>query len=194
MPPPKFIFVRHGEAEHNVAFRDVGTAAFRDSKYKDAPLTTEGILQARKTAEALAHLKILDIWSSPLTRCIQTGIELYEELDIQGLYLHDSLLERLGGGHVCNERKHCRELKEKFSNWDTVFLPDFPPFWVERENETALQRRMLSFILLLSELYKNSPEESHILIVSHADAIFSLTKPFLKNAEYVIRSLEDLLA
>ena len=194
MPVPKFIFVRHGEAGHNVGFHEVGQAAFLDPKYKDAPLTPEGIQQAKATALALAPLKVVDMWSSPLTRCIQTSEELYEEMNIGNLYLHDSLLERQGGGHICNERKYRIELKEVHTGWDTAFLPELPPVWVERENETSLQRRMLSFVLLLSEMYKKCPEESHVLLVSHADAIFSLTKKSLKNAEYVIMSLEEILA
>lgn len=195
MPCPKFIFVRHGEAEHNVAFHQVGDSAFTNPKYKDAPLTDEGIKQARKTGEALSETgyKILDLWSSPLTRCIQTSLELYEELNLGELVLHDSLLERQGGGHICNDRKSPAELKKEYAFWNMLFLPTLPPMWIERENETSLQRRMLSFVLLLSEIYRNVAEDSYVLIVSHSDAICSLIKKPLKNAEYAILSLEEIL-
>jgi broad specificity phosphatase PhoE len=80
MPPPKFIFVRHGEAQHNVDFHVKGQAAFTDPANKDAPLTAEGIQQAKATANALETIPlILGIWSSPLTRAIQTAEEIFKE-------------------------------------------------------------------------------------------------------------------
>jgi broad specificity phosphatase PhoE len=193
MPVPKFIFVRHGEAEHNVAFHEVGAAAFTDAKYRDAHLTPKGIQQARATGKALEALPILDIWSSPLTRCIQTAEEIYEEVNVRDLYLHDSLLERLGGGHVCNERKQLKELKEKYGMWSTEFLPDLPPFWGTRENHISLQRRMLSFVLLLARLYRDVPEGSYVLIVVHSDAISQLIRKPIKNAEHIVMTLEEIL-
>ncbi len=193
MPCPKFIFVRHGEAEHNVAFHEVGAAAFTDTKYRDAPLTQKGIEQAKATGQALAELPILDIWSSPLTRCIQTAEEIYEEVNVRDLYLHDSLLERLGGGHACNERKQLSELKKSYGLWSMEFLPDLPPFWSTRENHISLQRRMLSFVLLLARLYRDVPEGAHVLIVGHSDAISQLIRRPIKNAEHVVMTLEEIL-
>ncbi len=193
MPAPKFIFVRHGEAEHNVAFHEVGDSAFTDPKYKDARLTEKGIQQARATGVALQNLKILDIWSSPLTRCIQTAEEIFEENNVQELWLHDSLLERLGGGHICNDRLACHELKKEFPTWKWEFLPELPPLWISRENYTSLQRRMLSFILLLAHMYGDVSADSHVLIVSHADALGALTQKPFKNAEYVVMTLDEIL-
>jgi broad specificity phosphatase PhoE len=194
MPTPKFIFVRHGEAEHNVAFHKEGDAAFTNPAYKDAPLTEEGRKQARATGEALRDLPILDIWSSPLTRAIQTGEEIYEEVNAQEVWLHDSLLERQGGGHVCNERKYKMDLRKAFPMWRREFLPEMQPMWFDAENDTSLQRRMLSFILLLAHIYRDVPADSHVVIVSHANALGALLHRSFKNAEYVIMSLEEVLA
>lgn len=193
MPVPKFIFVRHGEATHNVAFHKDGEKVFSDPQYKDASLTPTGIEQAIQTGKALANLRILDAWSSPLTRCIQTAQEIYEEANMQSMYLHDSLMECQGGGQACNERKRASEIKKEFSFWNTDFLPEFPPLWLERENATSLNRRMLAFILLLSELYKNASEDSHVLIVSHSIAMTYLTHKAVKNGEYIIMSLQEIL-
>lgn len=190
--PPKFVFVRHGEAEHNVAFHKLGESAFTDPLYQDPVLTKLGIEQARQAAEDLQGLRFLDLWSSPLTRCLQTSEELFEELTINRMYMHDNLLERLGGGHICNKRATKRILKDKFSIFDTSFLPDFPPDWVDREPQVALNQRMRMFVLQLADLYKHFSEDFHILIVSHADALGSLTgKPF-KNGEFVILKVEEL--
>lgn len=193
MPCPKFIFVRHGQAEHNVAAHGPeGDEAYSNPKYKDAPLTPEGIKQAKTTAMNLADLKILDIWASPLTRTIQTAEEIFEETSAQKLYLHDNLLELLGGGHICNERKMKSELKAQFPLWRTEYLPETPPFWKERENQYSMHSRMDMLLYLLAQIYEDSPEDSYVCIVSHWGSISSFTGVALQNAEYVIKSLEEL--
>lgn len=194
MPVPTFIFVRHGQAKHNVAAHGPeGDAAYTNEAYKDAPLTETGIIQARETGEALSAYKIIDIWSSPLTRCIQTSLELFEETSAQGIYLHDSLLEVLGGGHVCNYRKTKQELKTLYPLCHMENLPDYPPMWVHRENEFSVTNRMMGMCLLLAEIYKDSPPDSYLVVTSHWGAIRALTGKALNNAEYVITSLDEIL-
>lgn len=193
--PPTFIFVRHGQAQHNVAAHGPeGDAAYTNQAYKDAPLTPEGIQQAKATGEALLQYKIIDIWASPLTRCIQTAEEIFEETSAQDIYLHDSLLEVLGGGHVCNERKTKNVIHKEWGTCKTIFLPEFPPWWMERENHTSVHRRMLAFLLLLNHMYKDVPADSYICIVSHWGAIHAITRKELKNADYCILSMDDILA
>jgi broad specificity phosphatase PhoE len=191
---PKLIFIRHGEAEHNVAFHRDGESAFENPLYKDAHLTQKGKEQVQASAKKLFDLKILDIWSSPLTRCIQTSDELFEELNVNNLYLHDNLLERQGGNHVCNYRKEKEELKKDHRHYNFNFLPELPCFWIERENQTSLYMRMLSFVLLLASLYKDRKEDTYLLIVAHNDCISSLTGTSLQNAEYIITSVDEILA
>jgi broad specificity phosphatase PhoE len=191
--PPTFIFVRHGEAKHNVAFHQKGETAFSDEENRDAPLTEKGIQQANETAKKLTNYHIIDMWSSPLTRCIQTAGEIFEECDAGDLYLHDNLLECLGGGHICNTRKSKRTIQKEHPIWITRFLPDFPPDYVDRESFDALHKRMLMMILFLAHLYKDQPAQGHIVIVSHHDAILALTKKSLSNAEFVVLTLEEIL-
>jgi broad specificity phosphatase PhoE len=191
--PPKFLFVRHGEATHNVAFNVAkDQSVFTDEKHEDAPLTPEGIKQATQTGSALFQYKLLDIWCSPLKRAIQTAEEIFEEANCSQIYLHDNLLERLGGNHICNKRKD-RHVLMKSCFWNTTFLPEFPPFWIERESTSAVRARMLMLIFYLAELYKTYSEEYHLVLVSHADAIACLTGKSLKNAEFVSLTLEEIL-
>lgn len=199
MPPPSFIFVRHGQAEHNVAAHGPeGDSAYRNPTYKDAPLTEEGVKQARETGLALAQYNIIGLWSSPLTRCIQTSLEILEETSATCISLHDNLLERLGGGHACNYRKSksdilkipCVEDIPGLFNLEN--LPDYPPLWGARENTHSVTHRMYSICMLLNYIYANSPENSYIVVTSHADAIWCLTGKSLKNAEYVIKTMDEL--
>lgn len=189
---PRFIFVRHGEATHNVAFRQAkDERVFRDPVHEDAPLTEEGVRQAQQTGTRLSSYKIQDIWCSPLTRCIQTAIEIFEETSAQTLYFHDSLIERLGGGHICNTRKPRSVLRERYPLFDATFLPETPAQWTARENLYALRQRMLSMVLTLNEFYKHE-SAFDIVIVSHADAIYALTEKSLANAEFVVLTLEEI--
>ncbi len=193
--PLKFIFVRHGEAEHNLAFRnpEIGHKAF--TTIRDPPLTPTGLEQAKEVANTLCKIvrgRNLDIWCSPLQRCIQTAEEIYEEVSGHTIYYHDGLLERLGGGHICNERPLKYKLPEL---WDKEFLPALPPHWTERENQTALTYRLQGFALLLTQIYKSASEakeDSYVICVSHADAIFSITGKTLKNAETIELTMDDI--
>lgn len=191
--PPKFIFVRHGEADHNVAFHSVGNSAFEDTNYKDALLTEKGKEQAKNVAKELSSYNILELWCSPLTRCIQTAEEIFEETSCGKLYLHDNLLERQGGNHVCNERKTKSELKALYKCWDFNFIAEKPVYWNERENQTSLYTRMLMFVLLLANLYAKYDETNYIVIVGHNNAIASLIGVSLENCEYKVYSIEELL-
>jgi broad specificity phosphatase PhoE len=191
---PKFIFVRHGEALHNVAFNtEKSENVFSREENRDAPLTEKGIQQAQQTGKELFKYNILDIWCSPLTRCIQTAEEIFEEVNANHLYLHDNLLECLGGKHVCNERKAKYEIQKQYTLWNTTFLPEIAPYWIEREPTISVHNRMVMLILYLTELYKEQNENTYILIVSHCDAIWSLTGEILQNAEYRIFTLKEIL-
>jgi len=180
--PLTFIFVRHGEAMHNVAFRDRGEDVFHDPLYTDAPLTSTGVDQERANAEALSTERVLDIWSSPLTRCIQTATEIFGKTSAHRITLHDNLLERLGGGHICNARKTKTELKTLYDPIViTKYLAETPASWEERETEYALRQRLWMLCALLKDLY--SDESGAVVIVSHSDAIRALTGKSLRNAE-----------
>lgn len=185
--------MRHGEAEHNVAFRQNDITAFTNEKYTDAPLTEKGVLQSEETGKKLASLKIIDIWSSPLTRCIETVEEVFEWIKVENLYLHDNLLERQGGGYVCNTRKPKGELKNKYPHFDMKSIPDLPSMWLHRESEYILYRRLFMFIKLLEDIYIDADKDSHVLIVGHGDAFHSLLGEYLSTAEFVIMSLEEIL-
>ena len=182
--PPTFVIVRHGEAEHNVAFREQGESAYCNPAYRDARLTEEGIEQAKDLKEILSHLSFVSVWSSPLMRCIETAIHINNGDGI--MYLHDSLLERLGGGHVCNERKSKTEIKSEHIDSIVMFLPDSPPVWREREGRSSVFARAYGFLEFLRFIYSDKTEDDHVLIVTHHDWIEILTNKSLKNGQHII--------
>lgn len=194
LPTLKFIFVRHGEAEHNVAFHREGNSVFQDEKYKDAPMTPKGIEQARKTAEKLVEKfgrnSYAGLWSSPLTRTIQTSLELFEEINVDEMILHDNLIERQGANNKMNERTWKHKIEAEYSCFNYDYLPDGPANYIDKENKYALRQRMFMLISLLQDLYAKSDKE-YVILVSHHDAIHALTGKSLANAEYCVTTLKE---
>jgi broad specificity phosphatase PhoE len=185
---PTFIFLRHGEAQHNVAQRQYGDSAYEDPRWKDAHLSPHGHQQTILAGEEIARRfgsEFRAIWSSPLSRCIQTAQNVHQNIRTPARILHDSLLERLGGGHVCNERMSKVDIVIQYPGWQSQFLPkEGPQMGSVREPHESVKMRMKSLLLYLTDLYKN--ETRPILIVTHHDAIEDLFDVSLRNAEFYV--------
>jgi broad specificity phosphatase PhoE len=189
---PKFIFVRHAEATHNTAFRDGNPNAFTGEEFEDAPLTEAGQEQAKKLAEELSKYKIIDIWSSSLSRALETAEEIFEETSAEKLYAHDSLVEVQYAKQICNRRKTKMELEKKFMAVKTDYLPDMPSVWFTNENKYAVHQRLFMFMKLMEDLYKDHTDDEHVVIVGHGNAFGFLLGKNLKNAEHVVLSLQEV--
>jgi broad specificity phosphatase PhoE len=185
---PIFLFVRHGQAYHNTAAETMGDAAYEDNRYRDARLTELGHHQALEAGKSIAQIqnrRKVHMYSSPLTRCIQTaeGI-LNGGVKASSFILHDMLLERLLKNHVCNARKPPIEIHAEFPLWDTSYLPLFPPFFSEQsEPYNSCVFRMTAFFEFLKKKYENT--NTVVVIVSHHDSIESLLHLKLANAQVV---------
>ena len=195
----QFVFLRHGEATHNKAFHEENqneTSIFTNEEFRDAPLTPLGIEQAQAVGKKLAKEFGLDgwtgMWCSPLTRAVQTANEIYEEINVDNLYLHDNLIEAQSKNYVCNHRLTRDEIDKKYYNmWETKHLADVQSGWNRSENPSTVRYRMWMLCAFLSELYKDKPDP-RILIISHANAIQDLTGTYLKNCEYCVVNSVDL--
>lgn len=189
----KFVFVRHAEALHNKEFHDSNNdkAVFMKKELKDAPLTEKGLEQARELAVKLSekYKDSVELWSSPLSRCIQTANEIFEELDVEDYYVHDNLIERQSV-YYFNNRIEKSKLKEQHPHINMNFLSDLPSYWANFENDYSLRSRMHMLMLLFLNLYKD--ENKTVIIVGHQDAIQTLTSKSLKNAEYFEMSEEEI--
>lgn len=190
--PPKFIFVRHAEATHNAAFHDGNPNAFTGEDFEDAPLTEAGQEQAKKLAEELSKYKIIDIWSSPLSRALETAEEIFEETDAENVYAHDSLVEVQYAKQICNRRKTKMEIEKKFVVVKTDYLPDMPSVWFMNENKYAVHQRLFMFMKLMEDLYKDHTENEHVVIVGHNNAFGSILGKNMKNAEHLVMTLDEV--
>lgn len=187
--PPLFVCIRHGEALHNVANRIHGPIAYTFKENEDAPLSEEGHRQTIQAGLELAEIfkeRQVDVYSSPLTRCIQTADNASAHLNVQQKTLEELLIERLGGGHVCNNRKSFDELSMKYREWNTEYIHDPPPMPLEREPLDQVRERMRQMWNWLEETYRTS--EKGILVVSHQESLTALWSRNFKNAEYLVIS------
>lgn len=185
--PPLFVFIRHGEALHNVANRIHGPIAYSYKENEDACLSKEGHLQTNQAGLELAEIfkdRQVDVYSSPLSRCIETANNASARLNVQQRVLDDLLIERLGGGHVCNNRKSFEELSQLFSEWDMQYIHDPPPMPLEREPIHNVRDRMKEMWNWLQETYRTS--DRGVLIVSHQESLTALWSRNFKNAEYLV--------
>lgn len=188
----RFILVRHGEATHNAAYHERGVSVFEEDQYKDAPLTEKGVEQARELATKLAEKyagKTVSIWTSPLTRAIQTAEELFEEMDsTMTLYAHDGFLEFQDFKNKANHRSMRKEIKERFPHVDLRLIPEIPAFWVETEPSVLIRNRMRAALLTICELVSTPL----IVIVSHAHAIQALIGEKLDNCDFIEKTFDQL--
>jgi broad specificity phosphatase PhoE len=191
----KFIFVRHCEAVHNLAYHEANNdkTVFLRPELRDDELTENGKIQAQTLARELSekYPNIEAIWSSSLQRCIQTADEIFEECNVNEYYIHDNLIERQTPGYCFNYRTDRSKLKEKYGHINMEYIPEMPSFWTRIESNYTLRSRMYMIVLLLLNLYKEN--SGVVMIVGHADAIFTLTGKNLKNGEYFEMTEKEIM-
>lgn len=191
--PIKFVFIRHAEAEHNIAFHEAkeDPMIFYKKELRDSKLTDIGKAQACDLAKELntKYSNVEAIWSSSLQRCIQTADEIFEELNVNQYYIHDNLIERQTPGYAFNYRTEKEQLKKLYGHINMDYIPEIPALW-NKENNNVLRSRMYMMMMLLLDLYKDT--NGIVIIVGHKEAIFALTGKSLKNTEYFEMTDEEV--
>ena len=76
----KYLYaVRHGEATHNVLFKEVGMMTFFDENYYDTELTDKGFNQAQDLGNKWLDKTKMDlVIVSPLSRTLQTAVNIFK--------------------------------------------------------------------------------------------------------------------
>jgi broad specificity phosphatase PhoE len=163
-------FIRHGEAEHNVAARRHGCQEFRNWAYLDAPLTVKGRGPAREAQKVvLAQMKPQVVLVSPLTRTLQTAEEVFQPLmdSSEGkprFEVCEGVRERIGH-HPCDKRRTVSELKPQFPQFSfDAILDEDDCLWSEaREPTEDILQRATAFLEVLQQRSENC-----IGVVSHS--------------------------
>ncbi|MDD4189349.1 MAG: histidine phosphatase family protein [Eubacteriales bacterium] len=155
----RLILVRHAEAEGNFKRKYHG--------WTDSGLTPKGHLQAKKLAERLTYEKIDVIYSSSLSRTLQTAGYIAQSRNLT-IHKTDKLKELNGGDW---ENQYFADLKtywpEEYEKWekrpDLLTMPN-------GESVEEFQNRLVEEI----ENIRDSNSGKSICIVTHGTAIRTL--------------------
>ena len=176
----KVTFLRHGEAAHNVSFTlRQDESAYTDAVHRDAPLTSQGRMQAEQVKLPGPY----DIaFVSSLTRALQTFDAVRMHTSCAKAIVTDFLLERQGGGHICNQRRDLTTLLRKFPDFDYAIPPSsLRHYDMEFETDDELRERVRFIIDIARKM-----GGENVLMVAHHDVIQAYTGRSLRNCDYCV--------
>ncbi|MFQ5421179.1 MAG: MSMEG_4193 family putative phosphomutase [Anaerolineae bacterium] len=151
-----FVLVRHGENEWVRKNRLAGWIP-------GVHLNKTGQEQAKAAAARLAHLPVKAVYSSPVTRCMETAVHLAQP--------HHREVEQVAGlGEVrygAWEGKKIKKLAKK-REW---FAVQFFPSRFQFPGGEAMRETQMRMVAALEELNGRHADHDLIIAVSHADLI-----------------------
>jgi broad specificity phosphatase PhoE len=164
--------VRHGTALHNILYSKIGVEAYNSPKYTDTHLVNKGKVEAIQFGDSwYEKFKIDIVFVSPLTRTIQTAINIFQGTNVKMVAI-DEILEYPQGIEYCNKRKKKSELQKLYPNIDFSLIPEISTYWKSNENLYELKNRSEKF-----KDFLKTRQEKNICIVSHS----TFLKEFLFN-------------
>ncbi len=152
------IFMRHGQADNNVNRVLVG-------RHLESHLTEKGQMQVKETAQLLKNMSISKIYSSPVTRAIETTQIVGEELGLD--YEIDDRLYEIDLGKLAGTNYD--EVLNKYGNLFLSFYMGDDSVLSNHgvESFTAVKSRVRD--LLDQVMVKH--DNHNVLLVTHLDPI-----------------------
>jgi probable phosphoglycerate mutase len=150
------LLVRHGQNEWVEKKRLAGWIP-------DIHLNSEGKQQAQQLAHRLCHLPIQAVYSSPVTRCMETAQYLADALE-----LNIQELEAVGEVRYGEWEGAEIETLSKEKSWYAV--QHFPSRFRFPQGE-ALREVQVRAVAALEELCNKHEKDEMVAVVSHADLI-----------------------
>jgi broad specificity phosphatase PhoE len=180
----KIYFVRHGETDMNVRNMFYG--------WYDADINAKGVMQAEELREAFRHIPIDAIYSSDLTRAIQTAQPTADQRNLTVMI--DARLREIHGGDW--QGRPGAVIAEMYPESHTVWKKDIEnscPGGVESYRQVS--DRMHEFF---EEILKKHRGEC-VAVFSHALSLHTMAKdwvgkeksPWVSNASISILEYED---
>tara|TARA_B110000261_G_scaffold121846_4_gene135921 strand:+ start:736 stop:1317 length:582 start_codon:yes stop_codon:yes gene_type:complete len=173
MEKEQFIWcIRHGTALHNVLYDKIGAEAYNSPKYTDTHLVDKGKIESINLGLSWSEKNNIEIvFVSPLTRTIQTAINIFQGSNIKMIAI-DDILEYPQGIEYCNKRKNKCDLEKLYPNIDFTLIPEESTYWKDNENLYELKNRAEKF-----KIFLKTRKEKNICMVSHS----TFLKEFLFN-------------
>lgn len=161
----RVLLMRHGQTVWNVQKRFQGSG--------DSPLTPEGRKQAILVSEALKHVDIVAIYSSPRKRAVETALPLAEILTLP-IKKHPGLGEIALGVW---EGKTYEEIKHHYPEEFNQFFHDPETFQGVEGGETLVNAKIRAIEAIEHVASKHAGKT--IMVVSHAMTIRLLLTHYL---------------
>ena len=152
------IFMRHGQADNNVNRILVG-------RHLESHLTEKGKMQVKETARLLKNMSISKIYSSPVTRTIETTQIVGEELGLD--YEIDDRLYEIDLGRLAGTNYD--EVLNKYGNLFLSFYMGDDSVLSNHgvESFTAVKSRIRDLLDQIMTRHNNH----NVLLVTHLDPI-----------------------
>lgn len=150
------ILMRHGKAWNNIKRVLAG-------RELESHLTDEGREQVKEAAEKLKDVNIKAVYTSPITRAIETAEIICKELLLD--YIIDDRLIEIDMGRVTGLRYS--EAMERYGDIFSKFYEDSDPILEELKIErfTNIRKRVDSILKYISNI------DGNVLLVTHLDPI-----------------------
>jgi broad specificity phosphatase PhoE len=170
--------IRHGQSRFNAEWE----RHKRDPMIVDAPLTDLGHEQARRLSPTLAGLGVEAVITSPLTRAIQTTLNVFPDRSVP-IMVDDTHREYLWSS--CDVGRSPTVLAREFQDLTFDHLND--PWWhcpsgdptrVEKETLSGVMTRVEGFL----DVLRTRPER-RIAVVGHCTFFWLLTGHLMQNCE-----------
>ncbi len=166
---PDLLLIRHGETDWNNQGRLQGTT--------DVPLNEEGRSQARALAEHLADWPLAGVWSSPLSRALETAEAVAQ---VHGLAVSCNRdLREIEMGQW--EGLTIPEVKERwgghFDQWSSDPVNSLPP--PDGEDFVGFQNRGMA---ALAEIAAQYGEDKQVAVICHGGFIRAVMMRILENS------------
>ncbi|HUN25837.1 MAG TPA: histidine phosphatase family protein [Steroidobacteraceae bacterium] len=153
----KILLVRHGHVE--------GIRPERFRGRHNVPLTERGILQARATGEYIAaHWQPSHIYTSPLQRCVQTGVEIATRCAASAEVLEELNDLDYGEWQWCTHEEVQARWPQEFDRWFKA------PQWMRFPQGESLQdmhARLADALRLILQRHANKT----VVLVAHDSSL-----------------------
>lgn len=151
------LLLRHGQIQANRKGLWHGST--------DSPLTGRGKRQARTTAKHVhsSHRDIAAIYSSPLSRCLNTAAEVAERLELEPMVM-DELREYAIGDWEGLSFKYLMEAHDFIGRATTD--PDFSPPGGESLQDVAAR-----IVPAIRRIHQAHADDERVLVVGHGAAL-----------------------
>jgi len=124
------------------------------------------------------------VWCSPLVRCLATAAGVLESVSVPDgeRYTDDGLMARQEGGQHCHVRDDRTTITTRWQQFDHRRLCAFDPGLERNERFESVRHRVTTLLHALSQRYAGV--DRPVVVVTHCEAIRSVTGASFRNAEY----------